>query len=260
VGVEESTDARPILTNAAEMLRAATFGILAERLKISRNKFKVILISPPYTALASISSLFVGLVLWEFNSSAVPSLVHASGAAEIYTVFTAFTNFDSSVVKHLIIRTVRLPSRALIAIPVGAAPAVAAGARRKGLTRNFGLGLSVWRQVHLWCSHFSVWQSSSRVPMQGLVSFVGAGATAVTVYLLGSFGRGGLTPPNLHHRGVLHCLFPPCSPLASHPAKALMKSGLAGCSVAGRRFYFISTSAAEGARKRCFSTDNQRSR
>ncbi len=121
------------------------------------------------------------------------------GAAEIpfSTIYDALTAFDGST-DHLIILTVRLP-RSLIAVLVGAALAVA-GALMQGLTRNpladpeilginGGAALAVAIAVFL----FGI---SSPAAYAGF-AFLGAAATAISVYFLGSLGRGGLTPLNL---------------------------------------------------------------
>lgn len=123
----------------------------------------------------------------------------AYGAADISwnTVLAALTNFDGST-NHLIIRTVRLP-RALVAILVGSALAVA-GAVMQGLTRNpladpAILGLEAGASLAVVTAIFLFGSSS----LSNYVGFalIGAGITAVTVYWLGSLGRGGLTPLNL---------------------------------------------------------------
>jgi iron complex transport system permease protein len=121
------------------------------------------------------------------------------GAAEIplSTIYDALTAFDGST-NHLIILTVRLP-RSLIAVLVGAALAVA-GALMQGLTRNpladpeilginGGAALAVVIAVFL----FGI---SSPAAYAGF-AFLGAATTAISVYFLGSLGRGGLTPLNL---------------------------------------------------------------
>jgi iron complex transport system permease protein len=128
----------------------------------------------------------------------------AYGAAEISfsTIYAALTSFDGSA-DHLIIRTVRLP-RSLIAMLVGAALAVA-GALMQGLTRNplaepgilgieSGAALAVVVAVFLF--------GTSSLSAYAGFAFLGAGVTAVMVYLLGSLGRGGLTPLNLTVAGA----------------------------------------------------------
>jgi len=121
------------------------------------------------------------------------------GAADISLnqVLAAFTAFDGST-EHLIIRTIRVP-RAIIAVIVGAALAVA-GSLMQGLTRNpladpsilgieAGAALAVVGAVFLF--------GTSSLTVYAWFSFVGAGLAAITVYGLGSLGRGGLNPLKL---------------------------------------------------------------
>lgn len=126
------------------------------------------------------------------------------GAADIRlsTVFAALTAFDGST-DHLIIRTVRMP-RSLIAMLVGAALAVA-GALMQGLTRNpladpAILGLESGAALAVVVAVF-LFGTSSLSAYAGF-AFLGAGVAAVVVYLLGSLGRGGLTPLNLTVAGA----------------------------------------------------------
>ncbi|MBD2448913.1 iron ABC transporter permease [Nostoc sp. FACHB-152] len=126
------------------------------------------------------------------------------GAAEISLdeILASFVSFDSSY-NHLVIQTVRLP-RSLIAVFVGSALAVA-GALMQGLTRNpladpgilgieSGAALAVVVTIFVF--------GSSSVSVLTLVAFVGAGATAMLVYCLGSLGKGGATPLNLTVAGA----------------------------------------------------------
>ncbi|MBE9190187.1 iron ABC transporter permease [Gloeocapsopsis crepidinum LEGE 06123] len=128
----------------------------------------------------------------------------ALGAADISlkTIYEAIAVFDGST-EHLIIRTVRVP-RSLLAILVGAATAIA-GAIMQGISRNpladpeilginAGAAFAVVVAVFLFGTSepvFYVW-----------CAFFGAGASAVSVYLLGSLGRGGMTPLNLTIAGA----------------------------------------------------------
>ncbi|MPZ13186.1 MAG: iron chelate uptake ABC transporter family permease subunit [Chloroflexi bacterium] len=118
------------------------------------------------------------------------------GAADIDpgTVVEAFVAFDGSR-EHLIVRNVRVP-RALVATFVGASLGVA-GAIAQGLTRNplaapgilginAGAALLVVGAILL-------------LPVTSLAvyvwfAFLGAGLAAAIVFLLASFGHGGLTP------------------------------------------------------------------
>ena len=127
-----------------------------------------------------------------------------AGAAEIplRTVYTAFTAFDGTT-EQLIVRTVRLP-RSLIAILVGAALAVS-GALMQGLTDNplaspSILGVNAGAAFAVVVATFIFGTNSLSV--YAWFAFFGAGVAAVTVYVLGSLGRGGLTPLNLTIAGA----------------------------------------------------------
>lgn len=126
------------------------------------------------------------------------------GAAEISInkILESFLIFDGSY-EHLVIQTVRLP-RSLIALLVGSALAVA-GALMQGLTRNpladpgilgieSGAALAVVATIFVF--------GSPSVSVLTIVAFVGAGATAMLVYVLASLGKGGATPLNLTVAGA----------------------------------------------------------
>ncbi|WP_066426976.1 iron ABC transporter permease [Anabaena sp. 4-3] len=126
------------------------------------------------------------------------------GAAEIpiNKILESFISFDGSY-EHLIIQTVRLP-RSLIAILVGAALAVS-GALMQGLTRNpladpgilgieSGAALAVVATIFVF--------GSSSLSVLTIVALLGAAATAILVYCLGSLGKGGATPLNLTVAGA----------------------------------------------------------
>lgn len=139
------------------------------------------------------------LLLW---LSLIASIT--SGAADIAfkDIYQAFTAFDGSV-NHLIIRTVRLP-RSLIAMLVGASLAVA-GAIMQGLTRNpladpGILGVNAGAALAVVVGTFIF--GSSSLTVYAWYAFAGATISAVSVYLLGSLGRGGLTPFNLTIAGA----------------------------------------------------------
>jgi iron complex transport system permease protein len=121
------------------------------------------------------------------------------GFGEIYQSFTAF---DGST-NHLIIRTIRLP-RSLIAVVVGAALAVA-GAIMQGLTLNplaspGILGVNAGAAFAVVVGTFLM--GSVPLNVYTWFAFAGAAITAVTVYFLGSLGRGGITPFNLTIAGA----------------------------------------------------------
>jgi iron complex transport system permease protein len=149
-------------------------------------------------------SLFTGLILGLVILLICLVYSVTLGAAEIPLdkILASFVTFDGSY-EHLVIQTVRLP-RSLIAILVGSALAVS-GALMQGLTRNpladpgilgieSGAALAVVATIFIF--------GSSSLSVLTIVAFLGAGATAVLVYFLGSLGRGGATPLNLTVAGA----------------------------------------------------------
>jgi len=123
----------------------------------------------------------------------------AFGAANIplEEVTRAFFANEGST-EHLIIRTVRLP-RSLIAMFVGAALAVS-GAIMQGITGNplaspTLLGVTAGASLAVVVTTFVL--QGVGLSLYVWFAFLGAAATAVTVYFLGSRGRGGLTPVKL---------------------------------------------------------------
>jgi len=128
----------------------------------------------------------------------------ALGAADISlkTIYEAIAVFDGSI-EHLIIRTVRIP-RSLLAILVGAATAIA-GAIMQGISRNpladpEILGINAGAAIAVVVAIFIF--GTSEPSFYVWCAFLGAGTSAVSVYLLGSLGRGGLTPLNLTIAGA----------------------------------------------------------
>ncbi len=149
-------------------------------------------------------SLFAGLVLALVILLICLIYSVTLGAAEIPIgrILASFLAFDGSY-DHLVIQTVRLP-RSLIAILVGSALAVS-GALMQGLTRNpladpgilgieSGAALAVVATIFVF--------GSSDLSILTIVAFLGAGATAILVYFVGSLGRGGATPLNLTVAGA----------------------------------------------------------
>lgn len=129
----------------------------------------------------------------------------AFGAANIrlQTVLASIFAYDPTDTNHLIIQTLRLP-RAFTALLVGAALGVA-GAIMQGLTRNpladpgllgieAGAVLAVVGGVYL----FGI----DALPVYAVFAFLGGTLTALTVYTLGSMGRGGATPFKLTIAGA----------------------------------------------------------
>ena len=143
--------------------------------------------------------LLGGLILW---LSLIASITWGAADISFQDIYQAFTAFDGSS-NHLIIRTVRLP-RSLIALLVGAALAVA-GAIMQGLTRNPRasppiLGVNAGAAFAVVGGTFVL--GSSSLNINTWLAFTGAAISAITVYLLGSVGRGGLTPFNLTIAGA----------------------------------------------------------
>lgn len=129
----------------------------------------------------------------------------AFGAADIAPadVWAALFAFDPSNTEHLIIRTLRVP-RATIAALVGAALAVA-GALMQGLTRNpladpGILGIETGAALGVVGAVFFLRINS--LYLYALFAFAGAALTALSVYGLGSLGRGGPTPLKLTVAGA----------------------------------------------------------
>ncbi|EDX83768.1 ABC transporter, FeCT family, permease protein [Synechococcus sp. PCC 7335] len=121
------------------------------------------------------------------------------GPGEVYRALIA----PDGSTEHLIIRTVRIP-RSLTALLVGSAIAVA-GALMQGLTRNplaepGILGINSGAAFAVVLSVF--WLNTSSLSLYAVFALVGAAVAAVTVYVLGSLGRGGLTPLNLTIAGA----------------------------------------------------------
>lgn len=120
----------------------------------------------------------------------------------VSTIYQALTAYDSSA-DHAIIRTVRLP-RALIAAGVGASLAVA-GAIMQALTRNplaapGIVGINAGAAAAVIAAMFLLGGGS--LSLYAWFAFGGAAMAALVVYILGSLGRGGLTPLKLTIAGA----------------------------------------------------------
>ncbi|NLY11086.1 MAG: iron ABC transporter permease [Firmicutes bacterium] len=144
-----------------------------------------------------------------FISIAIISFLFLVSLAYGYTktnfrmVFDAYLAFDDSV-EHVVIQTMRMP-RAVIATLVGAALGVS-GAIMQALTRNamaspgiLGINAGASFSVVLGMTLFNVYS------LQGFMwlAFLGALGAAISVYILGSIGRGGLTKLKLTMAGVV---------------------------------------------------------
>jgi iron complex transport system permease protein len=130
------------------------------------------------------------------------SIVFGYTDTSLRMAIDAFTNNNGSN-EHIIIETVRLP-RALIASAVGASLAIA-GVLMQTLTKNplaspgiFGINAGAGFAVVVAITIFSVNN------MQGFnaLAFLGAAIAAISVYVIGSVGREGLTPMKLTLAGA----------------------------------------------------------
>jgi iron complex transport system permease protein len=160
-------------------------------------------LSTRYQKMAVILAGLVILLL-----SMVASVLYGLQNFQLVTAIQAYTSFDGSN-EHLIIQNTRVP-RAITAAFVGGSLAVA-GALLQALTRNplaspsvFGINagaaLMIVVTLYLFGSMFSftelIW-----------VGFIGAGLTSMLVYLLGSAGRGGMSPVKVTLAGAAVAAF-----------------------------------------------------
>lgn len=156
-------------------------------------------------SLLLIAGLLIGsFILW---LSFIASITWGAADIGFKDIYQALTAFDGST-NHLIIYTIRLP-RSLIAMLVGAALAVA-GAIMQGLTRNplaapDILGVNAGAAFAVVVGTFI--SGSSSLTIYTWYAFAGAAISAIAVYLLGSLGRGGLTPFNLTIAGAALTVF-----------------------------------------------------
>ncbi|HIK14032.1 MAG TPA: iron ABC transporter permease [Leptolyngbyaceae cyanobacterium M33_DOE_097] len=154
-------------------------------------------------------SLWLGLIIGSIVLliCLIYSIMLGARDIPLRIILESFTAFDRSF-DHLVIQTVRLP-RSLMAITVGAALAVS-GALMQGLTRNplaetgilgieSGGALAVVATLFLF--------GSSSVSVYASMAFLGAAIAAVSVYFLGTLGRGGATPLNLTVAGAAMTAF-----------------------------------------------------
>lgn len=146
------------------------------------------------------AGLFIAILFILFLICA--SIVYGYTETSWGTAIKAFTNYNGSN-EHIIIQSVRLP-RALIAAAVGASLAIA-GVLMQTLTKNplaspgiFGVNAGAGFAVVVAVTIFSV----GSLQAFAWISFLGAAVAAVSVYVIGSAGREGLTPMKLTLAGA----------------------------------------------------------
>lgn len=130
------------------------------------------------------------------------SLAVGTGGLTPAAVVESIVDYDPTSTEQVLVRTGRLP-RTVIGVLVGAALALA-GAVMQALTRNpladpfvFGINHGAALAAVTALTVFGV-SLEAAIPF----ALAGAAATAVAVYLLGSVGRGGLTPWKLTVAGA----------------------------------------------------------
>lgn len=130
------------------------------------------------------------------------SIVLGYTDTSIKTVINAFTDFNGTN-EHIIVKNVRLP-RALIAAAVGACLAMA-GVLMQTLTKNplaspsiLGINAGAGFAVVIAVTFFNL----TSLQAFSWVSFTGAAIAAVSVYVIGTAGREGLTPMKLTLAGA----------------------------------------------------------
>jgi len=114
----------------------------------------------------------------------------------------AFTHFNGTN-EHIVIQSVRLP-RALIASAIGASLAIS-GVLMQTLTKNplaspdiFGVNAGAGLAVVTGVTVFGI----SNLQVFTWLSFLGAAIAAISIFMIGSMGRGGLTPMKLTLAGA----------------------------------------------------------
>ncbi|MEB2627101.1 iron ABC transporter permease [Peribacillus frigoritolerans] len=144
--------------------------------------------------------LFITIILLLFLLCS--SIVYGYTDTTWKMAINAFTDFNGTN-EHIVIQSVRLP-RALIASAIGASLAIS-GVLMQTLTKNplaspdiFGVNAGAGLAVVTGVTVFGI----SNLQVFTWLSFLGAAIAAISIYLIGSMGRGGLTPMKLTLAGA----------------------------------------------------------
>lgn len=150
---------------------------------------------------SAILVMFGGLLLLVI--ALVLSILYGAAQIDLQTVRQAIFQFDSSITEHQIIHDIRLP-RALGAALVGSFLAVS-GAIMQGMTRNplaepsiMGVMDGAALAIAIMFAFSATVSGTSLM----IAAFIGAGAGAAFVFMIGSLARGGLSPAKLALAGV----------------------------------------------------------
>ncbi|TKH06801.1 iron ABC transporter permease [Peribacillus simplex] len=144
--------------------------------------------------------LFITIILLLFLLCS--SIVYGYTDTTWKMAIDAFTDFNGTN-EHIVIQSVRLP-RALIASAIGASLAIS-GVLMQTLTKNplaspdiFGVNAGAGLAVVTGVTVFGI----SNLQVFTWLSFIGAAIAAISIYMIGSMGRGGLTPMKLTLAGA----------------------------------------------------------
>ncbi|MGE7183740.1 FecCD family ABC transporter permease [Peribacillus sp. NPDC006672] len=144
--------------------------------------------------------LFVTIILLLFLLCS--SIVYGYTNTTWQMAIDAFTHFNGTN-EHIVIQSVRLP-RALIASAIGASLAIS-GVLMQTLTKNplaspdiFGVNAGAGLAVVTGVTVFGI----SNLQVFTWLSFIGASIAAISIYMIGSMGRGGMTPMKLTLAGA----------------------------------------------------------